>query len=123
GSGGGFMHDIEEVGFSYISLDKYNVEEARALYIEVMEGFIERFNADETIRPYLHNYPFTEENLRIRIGFEDENRKHRSDGNIALIFLVNGKVYYEGFDSEKDKFYTLHEEPYATAVEIVKGAS
>ncbi len=121
GSGGAMMGDIQEVGVHFISFTPSSIEEARRLYVEVTEGFLKRYNENEAVRPYLHNYPFTIENLEIMIRFADEARKHRGDWMVALVFTARkDQLFYCGYNYEKQQLYDIHKEPYSQAVEIVK---
>lgn len=120
GEGGAFMNDIQEVSLSYISYDASSVDQARRLYVEIAEGYLRRYNENVEIRPFLHNYPFTIDNLELMIGFEDETNRHRGDGYIALMFIARDKLWYKGYDKEKQEFYPIHSETYAKAVEIVR---
>src|ERR1700722_6640758 len=83
GSGGAMMDDIQKVNAHYVSFERLNIEEARKLYIEVTEGYLCRYNQNEQIRPYLHNYPFTIDNLEVMIGFENEQHRHMGQGFVA----------------------------------------
>ncbi len=124
GSGGAMMGDIQSVHASYISFERFNVEQARRLYVEVMEGYISRYNANEKIRPYLHNYPVTIDNFEVMIGFENEQRKHMDGGFVALMFIAkNHRLLYCTYDHEKQEFVDLYEETYEQAREIVLGSS
>ena len=114
------MGDIQKINASYISLDRMTIEEARRLYIEVVEGYLCRYNQNEEIRPYLHNFPFTIENIHVMIGFENEQRHHMDQGFVALMFIGNNqRLLYRAYDHEKKKFIDLYEEPYETARNIV----
>lgn len=120
GSGGAMIGDIQKINASYVSFEKLTIEEARRLYVDVAEGYICRYNQNEQIRPYLHNYPFTIANFEIMIGFENEKRQIIEEGFVALIFhdRKNILVYYT-YDPSTDKFIDLYEEPYEIAREIV----
>ncbi len=122
GKGGRMMGDIQQVNAFYTSNDRLNVEEARRLFVDVAEGYIARYNENEEIRPYLRNYPFTIDSLKIQIGFENENRQHMDGGYVALASYINAKrrIFYSGYDHETKKFTDLHEESYETALEIVQ---
>jgi hypothetical protein len=123
GKGGDMMHDVEKVHATYYSFEKMAVEDARRLYVEIAEGYISRYNENEQIRPYLHNYPFTINNFHIMIGFQDldhRNTRFRGEGFVAMV--ANSKedrIFYCTYDHEKEKFINLHDEPYATARAIV----
>lgn len=120
GKGGAMMHDVEKVIASYISLDRMSIKEARKLYIDVIEGYICRYNQNKQIRPYLRDYPFTVDNVEVMIGFENEEYKHMDQGFVALMFIgKNQNLVYCTYDHEKQKFIDLHEEPYETACAIV----
>lgn len=119
GSGGRMMKDIKEVELRFLSFDALNVDEARILYVEMMEEFLYLINCHEKIRPHLHTFPFNVSNIKLTIGFEDPKRKITGDGHVALIFIGrNRTLFYEAYDPIT-KFYTLHKEPYEEALKIV----
>ncbi|MCH9626006.1 MAG: hypothetical protein S4CHLAM123_11930 [Chlamydiales bacterium] len=114
------MDDIQKVKAHYVCFEQLTIEQARRLYVEVAEKYICRYNQDEEIRPYLHDYPFTIDNVYVRIGFKNEQRQHMDQGFVALIFVGrNHRLHYEGHDPESDKFFALYEEPYETARDII----
>lgn len=120
GSGGAMMGDIQKINAHYTSFDLLNVEEARRLFVEVAEGYLHRYNQNEPIRPYLHNYPFAIGNFEITISFKDEQYGRVNQNYVALIFNTKDcKIYYGAYDHEKKKFIDLYEEPYETARDIV----
>ena len=61
---------------------------------------------------------------RIGITFFDPNpnsgRYFVEEKFIATVSTHHGIIYFEGYDSEKKKFFTHHEEHYEEAVRIVK---
>lgn len=122
GSGGAMMGDIQKVNAHYVSYDRLTVEEARRLYVDVAEGYLNRYNENEEIRPYLHNYPFTIDNFKIMIGFENENHQHMDKGFVAVVSNIENKgiIYYSSYNHATKTFIDLHEEPYETAREIVQ---
>jgi hypothetical protein len=120
GSGGAMMDDIQKVNATYISYQQLNVEQARELYVDVMEGYISRYNQNAEIRPYLHTYPVTVENFSVMIGFENEKHSHMGNGFVALMLIgKNNKLFYRAYDPQTDKFIPLNEEPYEVARQIV----
>ncbi len=121
GSGGAMMNDIQRVILNFKSFDLLTVDEARALYIEMMEDFLSRMNQNGKIRPYLHDYPFGIDNFELTIGFRDSCRHITGDGHVALVFIGrNQELFFEAYDQETCKFYTLHREPYAESLRIVQ---
>ncbi len=114
------MDDIQKINASYISFDRMTIEEARRLYVEVIEGYLCRYNQNEEIRPFLHDFPFTIGNLHVMIGFENEQRKHMDQGFVALMYVSKKhRLLYRAYDHEQEKFIDLYEEPYETARDIV----
>lgn len=63
-----------------------NLEEARRLYVEVVEDFLNRINNNKEIRSYLHDYPFTIKNLDLMIHFSEDTNDENS-----LMVLFNTK--------------------------------
>ncbi len=121
GSGGAMMNDIQEITLRFLSFDTIDVNEARVLYIEMMEEFLHRINCNEKIRPFLHNFPFVDENIKLNISFINSEGRTLRDGHVAMIFIGrNHTIYYEAYDPIT-KFYTLHREPYEEALRIVVG--
>ncbi|MCH9625439.1 MAG: hypothetical protein S4CHLAM123_06130 [Chlamydiales bacterium] len=121
GYGGAMMNDIQEVSLRFLSFNALNVDEARVLYVEMMEEFLCRINRNEEIRPYLHNFPFEEDNLKLSIGFEDSNRKITGDGHVALMSIARDHIlFFAAYDPVKEEFYTLYEAPYEEALRIVQ---
>lgn len=121
GCGGAMAGDIKKVNSSYVSSEIMTLVDARRLFVEITEGYICRYNQNEEIRPYLHDYPVTDGNFKIMIGFEDEHRRHRDNGYIALVFNIpeRHRIYYCTYDQESGKFIDLHDESYETARAIV----
>ena len=118
--GGGFMDDINEVGLGFFYVDKGSIESARKLIVYGAEKLLKSINDSEEIRPYLHNYPFTAENLNYSITFVDENLKIRQE-EIARTLLIIGNVSYSVDGTpEKPGYQKVFGETYEEALEIVK---
>ncbi len=121
--GGAMANDIQEIFLGFLSFDAINVDEARILYVEMMEEYLKRVNNHEKVRPYLHEFPFGIDNIKLDIGFENNERKITRDGHVAMIFIGrNHTIYYDAYDPIK-KFYSLHREPYEEALKLVKEAN
>lgn len=122
GRGGAFMHDIKQIILHFETCQVLSINDCRALYVEMVEELLGRYNDNEKIRPYLNNYPFELKNYKLMIAFLDAKKNEVDDGNIALMFVGrNDEICYEGYDSETKKYYTLHREPYSEAKKIVLG--
>ena len=119
--GGSFMGNISEISQTFRAMDKnYSIEQARELVINCSEDFLDRINQDEKIKPYLAQYPFPNNRIRMQISFYNKNRERVSSDNIALVGLGNDKIYYCIYDRESEKLVDIHEEMYEEAVRIVK---
>jgi len=121
--GGAMMDDIKKVILNFKSCDALTIDEARVLYVEMMEEFLCRVNQNEKIRPYLHNYPFEPHNFGLTIGFRNTERKITDDGHVALMFIgKNQQLRIAGYNPETEQFYSLHREPYQESLKIVQQA-
>jgi len=121
GYGGAMMDDIQEISLRFLSFSALNVDEARVLYVEMMEEFLCRINHHEEIRPYLHNFPFDVNNLDLTIGWINSDRRITKDGHMALMFIGNNHtIYYEAYDPNTEDFYTLCKESYEEARRTVQ---
>lgn len=123
GYGGAMMGDVKEIYLDYISHEKLDVEEARRMYIPVMEDLLHLINSDINLRPYLHEHPFTCKNLQIMIAFRDEDGHSQGDEAVALVFVARCRIFYELYNKETEKYQVLYEEPYEEALEIVKSCA
>lgn len=114
------MNGIQKVNIHYVSLASLGVEEARRLYVGIIEGLLCRYNQNEEIRPFLKDYPLTIANLKVMIGFQNVQHNRVNQEFVALIFNSSKNwIIYSAYDHEKKKFIDLHEEPYETARDIV----
>ena len=77
----------------------------------------------DSIKPYLSHYPFTEQGLALGISFDDENQNIVASKFVAIVFAVNGNIYYSSYNHNKKKFQNIHEESYQEAFKIVNNSS
>jgi len=119
GHGGSMMNDVKVVEIYLLGNQKLSVDEARELFVKISEELIARYNNSEKIRPFLHNYPFTINNIDVQLAFQDENRRHQTDGNVALVFIAKQSICYCSYDRQKECFLDLHSEPYEEGLAIV----
>lgn len=69
-SGGGAFHDgVNQVSLTFKLERGMSLKEGRKLYIEMVETLIKRYNENETVRPYLKDYPFDTHNINITLDF------------------------------------------------------
>lgn len=117
GLGGGFSDDIKIVSYHYGTIKSLDVNDARRLYVKTAQNLINRMNSDDNVRPYLHTYPATIDNVDISIGFFMPNGEYPDEEHVALMFRTRGLIFYE---ARKDsKFITLYEETWEEALRKV----
>lgn len=121
GYGSKMKYNIIDIPFT--SFDRLSIDEARILYVNIMEQLLNDINHDVDIRPYLQSYPFTIEGPRLRINFQDRlTRDSIEKPFVESMSLSNGKINYMGLEKQKyDHFISLHKESYSEAYEKVYG--
>lgn len=122
GSGGAMMNDIKEFAMSFQCSQHLNLEQTRALIVQIVDEFLQQVNENEKIRPYLHDYPLTVNNVSLMIGFRNHQNLRPSKEHIALAYTHKDKIYYSHWDStklESSKFCDDLDESFNDAVKIV----
>jgi hypothetical protein len=107
--------------------DEIPLEKARDLIVFVTENLLQEINSNPAIKSRLDFHPFPLEHLNIIIHFVDENKIDLGRG-VAIACFSKGKIEYERYDIREytnrypahGKHFTIHEESYAKALEIVK---
>lgn len=119
GTGAAMPDDIKELKLCFEKEGCYSINEVRELYVKVADGFIDLINDDTAIRPYLHEYPFTENNIELGIIFEDEMGHFVNSNYVASVDVINGKIYFKYYDSKEGRLKNITVEPYQEAREKV----
>lgn len=119
GTGGGMMDDIKMMMMSFEYRKVVNLETARKLLVECVEEYASAINASEKVRPYLHNYPFTFENIEIEIIFRNSDGSKVSLDEINVASANEGRMSYYMDDPEQYSLKLLHEETYEEALEAI----
>ncbi len=93
---------------------------ARELVVDCVQHLLKNINEDETIRPFLITYPFTEKNIEVAIFSVDEEGRDVYDPFLTEVSAVNGKVNFRTQSPENPYQYKTKEtETFAEAVEIL----
>jgi hypothetical protein len=131
--------------YGFMRIKKTTIEEAREMIVALKTKLVDRVNAHEKIRPFLHEYPFTLRGADITIIFhKPKSASYYLDGSVALVCSAKlGKnIAYQGAELQKktifgmidtvrntvapdrveedEVFIPLLEEPYEEAVRIVQ---
>jgi len=85
GDGASMMDDVKMLALSFNCDQPRNIDDTRKLTVNCMKMFLGNINKNEAIRPFLHNYPFTEENIQIRIFFTDKHGNRPTPPLIANV--------------------------------------
>lgn len=122
GSGGAMVDNIKQVITKFTCYEKVNVDQARYMFVNIMEQYLLEINQDLEIRPYLEQYPVPIEGYGLSIAFVDSHYQLRSSSNVTYVFLTKqGYIIYDSWDDEKNQFELLCKEPYSEAYEKVFG--
>jgi hypothetical protein len=121
GTGGSMPNGhVKYITMMFVGLQKVDLSEARRLYVEAVEGLICKINENNYIRPFLDDYPATSKNTNIYLSFADKNLKPIIGKHVALIYLVNNKIYYRSYNKNEGLYERCYEEPYEEALRIVQ---
>lgn len=122
GISGGMMGTVNILGLDFQIPGPLTKDKLRKILIDCVEEFLVAINADEKLRPFLKNYPFTEKEIEIVIFVSDKNGRELYDPDISVASAVDGKIYFNTVDKNKPKgpYKEWFEEDYETAKAIVQ---
>ncbi len=119
GISGGMMGLIQRMGMVFDYNKSVSLEEARRLAVYAMGKYRKDINASKEIRPYLIEYPFPIDRLKISISFYKDDSLSQVDADqISTIFLFGDIVQY--CLPSKGESIVLHQETYEEALKIVQ---
>lgn len=110
GVGGGMCGEINLISLHSDCYKIASVDDSREIFFDCVTDLLSRFNNCPKIRPYMHNYPFTLENLHIILAFRSPQGKRPSKDYVALVTVGQGKIFYSNYYSESESFGDLYEE-------------
>jgi hypothetical protein len=120
GDGGKMPQDIEEISVDFIDYKKATVEDARILEVNATEKFLKIINSHEKIRPFLREFPFKANRVKVYISFNKPDNTWYSDGSVAVVFQARDKLFFRQAQPITQDLLPLHEELYETALKIVQ---
>ena len=122
GVGSAIPDNVHGFILDYNSEQKLTIPEARRLFIHGTEKLLYMINNSEELRPFMHEYPFTEKNIDYKLSFHNKDRTFVEPPYVAYVFLSENKVHYSFNDKNKHLFIKeMHfSEPYLEAVRIVR---
>ncbi|MEI8124351.1 MAG: hypothetical protein WCG42_01190 [Parachlamydiaceae bacterium] len=118
---GGMAGSVNVIGLSFQILGPLSKEKLREILVDCVEEFLASINANEQIRPFLKNYPFTEKEIDITIFVVDASGRNVYDPDVLVATAFIGKIWYNTEDKDNEfKYKQEMEEDYQTALKIVR---
>lgn len=107
--------------------DSVSLDSARCLVVSIAESFLKEINSDPKIKNELSKYPLPSDRIHVILHFRDENDVELGNEGISSVFLERDKIEYERYEIREytppipvGRHFTVHEERYGKALEIVK---
>ena len=119
--GGQWPSVINKINMEYITTEYrfQTIDELRRFFIPLFEEYLQPFNEEPSIRPYLSNFPLDARNLQLGISFFDENNSSVRMPWLCYVGTAKGKIVYFGFESRKQGSKLLHSETFEEAKRIL----
>lgn len=92
--GGKSINGIKEIGAKFVLNQFVTQEEARQLLVEVTEKLLSTINSNEKVRPYLKEYPFPANLLKIHMNIEKKSFDEFPDVRIVSLTLEGNLINY-----------------------------
>lgn len=127
GSGGAMLDDIKTFTMFFDSQKNVDLAEARILFVNIVERFLNKINNDQEIRHFLHKFPITEKNIYLEIQFSPDNFNFH-DRYVIYVSIPNfnpyaptNRIHYKTANRDKNSTeFTYYNETYEEALKIVK---
>jgi hypothetical protein len=115
-----YDNGIKKICLRYSSQRLLDLKEARLLMVELVEEFLKRINNHTILGFELDSYPFTAEQLDVRINFESYFGMYVDPLYIGLTWLQAGCVHFYAFDRKDNDIDWDHHrfEPYSKSREL-----
>ena len=120
GSGGGMMDQIKMLHLAFDCRKPLDIDTSRQLLVAAVERFVSEVNANESIRPYLDNYPFEAKNIQIVIFIQRPDGSHFNPDGLVVTSAKDGVLEYKTDDPNGPLFKTVHSETYEEALKQLK---
>ena len=92
---------IEVIGARFIFFHPVSLEVARRLELLVVKKLLTAINQNEELRPYLKEYPFTPDRLKIYMEFKTKERHSYCNGSMNHVVLENNQLSYFRYTDPK----------------------
>jgi hypothetical protein len=111
---------ITRLCLQYSSQRLLTVYDARLIMVELVEDFLYRLNNNEIVSFELDHFPFTADDLDVKINFESYYGRYCDELYVGLAWLQAGCVHFYAFDRKDDLIDWDHHrfEPYTKSREL-----
>lgn len=115
-----YDESILKIYLEYSSQALLDMCEARLLMVEIVDEFLKRLNNHTVLGFQLEHFPFTADDLEVKINFESFFGVYVDPLYIGLTWLKSGCVYYYAFDIKDPYADWSHQrfEPYFKSREL-----
>ncbi len=116
GSGGRIPNKILAYAGIFHYREPMTIEQGRKFVLSASKIALDLFNTDEPIQQYLEDIPFTKNNLIIFFYVRPIPGNINNPKEIYCACLVHGKLLYDYYDYDQDRYVTIFEETYEEAL-------
>ncbi len=111
---------INRLCLRYSSQRLLTVYDARLLMVELVEELLYRLNNHTILSFELKHFPFTADDLDVRINFESYFGRFIDEQYVGLMWLQAGCIHYYAFNRKNDTIDWSHQrfEPYSKGKEL-----
>ena len=122
--GGKISQNIHEIGASFHYFRPVTLSEARELQTSIVQKLLKAFNEDEALRPYLAEYPFPSNRVKIALKFCDLNENGFSHSIDRVMMENNELTYFQSITLDKSLPVDteIAREPYPEALALVEAS-
>jgi hypothetical protein len=105
GIGSSIPENVEKFIIRFKSQEYLTQDQARNLMVHCANDLLISINSDREVRPYLHHYPFTSEDIDIMICFVDDHDQLLQYPFIGLVSIADGKIHTCYYNPEQQRYY------------------
>ncbi len=121
GVGGGMMGSVYMIGLSFQIHHPMDRNEARVRIVDCVEELLAAVNANEEIRPFLKDYPFTTKNVHLAIFSNYADGREVFDPYIrAVTVYISDHIIFSTMEPNKETYKTRCRELYSEAQSILR---
>ncbi|SCA62459.1 hypothetical protein SCG7109_AA_00480 [Chlamydiales bacterium SCGC AG-110-M15] len=113
GGGGAMKNEIKKTSFLFSYEGPMSLDEARSIFVEISQDWLEWINENEDLREYLLVYPFEPENIDIGLMHRNFSEANLDVDCIAAVSVLKEKVYFSVYDLDDENLKDISIESYS----------